>query len=320
MSDEVLVQIVADLYYPNSPYAFSVVDPKILSDIYEQFLAKTISISNGVEVKTEYKPEVKIANGVYTTPSFIVREMVRRSAESRISNPADIKEIKIADIACGSGIFLLEAYDYLLAHSLQYYVGINKSSDKLRKDDYGDDFLTIEAKKEILQKQVFGVDIDEQAVEVTKFSLLLKLLEDVPVSEIEALAMRREKILPSLEGNIVCGNSIVDEKYLAYRGIASLDHAELSLVKPFDWKSAFPGIFTHGGFDIVIGNPPYTKIQNMVHYSPREVGYYQSKFSPYLSSHGNNFDKYHLFFERAISLLSEKGCVGFIIPHKFMTH
>ena len=319
LSDEVLVQIVADLYYPNSPYAFSVVDPKILSDIYEQFLAKTISISNGVEVKTEYKPEVKIANGVYTTPSFIVREMVRRSAESRISNSADIKEIKIADIACGSGIFLLEAYDYLLAHSLQYYLGLNTSNDKLRKDDYGDDFLTIEAKKEILQKQIFGVDIDEQAVEVTKFSLLLKLLEDVSVSEIEALAVRREKILPSLEGNIVCGNSIVDGKYLAYRGIAALDHTELSLVKPFEWRSAFPGIFTQGGFDIVIGNPPYTKIQNMVHYSPREVEYYQSKFSPYLSSHGNNFDKYQLFFERAISLLSEKGCVGFIIPHKFMT-
>lgn len=318
LSNETLIQVVADLYYPNSPYAFSVVDPKILSDIYEQFLAKTISIGANAEINVEYKPEAKIANGVYTTPSFIVREMVHRTIENRILNPADIEKIRTADIACGSGIFLLEVYDYLLAHSLQYYLEISNVS-KLRKDDYGDDYLTIEAKKEILQKQIFGVDIDEQAVEVTKFSLLLKLLEDVSVSEIDAIGKKGEKILPSLEANIVCGNSIVDGKYLIYRGVSTLDHAELSLVKPFEWRAVFPSVFSEGGFDIIVGNPPYTKIQNMVHYSPQEVEYYQSQYSPYLSSHSHNFDKYQIFFERAISLLSVSGCVGFIIPHKFMT-
>jgi hypothetical protein len=170
-----------------------------------------------------------------------------------------------------------------------------------------------------LQKQIFGVDIDDQAVEVTKFSLLLKLLEDVSLDEIDSIAKKKGKILPQLENNILCGNSLVDGKYLSYRGVPALRPAELMLVKPFDWESAFPLIFTSGGFDVIIGNPPYTKIQNMVHYSPQEVGYYQSKHAPYLSPHGKNFDKYHLFFERAVSLIAENGCVGFIIPHKFMT-
>lgn len=318
LSNDVLIRIVADLYFPNSPYAFSVVDPMILSDIYEQFLAKTIVIGVNGGINIEFKPEAKIANGVYTTPTFIAREIVSRSIENKLSDPEEIKIIKVADIACGSGIFLLEAYDYLLAHCLDFYLK-NNNKDKLRKDDYGDYHLAIDTKKEILQKQIFGVDIDEQAVEVTKFSLLLKLIEDLSFAEINEIENKKEKILPSLEQNILCGNSIVDGGYLSFRGVSNLDHNEFSIVKPFDWNSSFPFIFSHGGFDVIIGNPPYTKIQNMVHYAPTEVAYYKSETAPYKSSHGNNFDKYQLFFERAVSLLSEKGCLGFIIPHKFMT-
>lgn len=318
LSNEVLIEIVSDLYLPNSPYAFSVVDPQILGDIYEQFLAKTIVRGADGEVGVEYKPEFKIANGIYITPSFVVREIVKRTIGNRISEPEEIEKIKIADIACGSGIFLLEAYEYLLSHYLELYLSSGNKS-KLRKDAYGDYYLTIDIKKEILQKQIFGVDIDEQAVEVTKFSLLLKLLEEVPLDEIDSICKKKHKILPSLDNNILCGNSLVDGKYLSYRRVSTLSPAELMTVKPFEWKSAFSLVFTGGGFDVIIGNPPYTKIQNMVHYSPEEVNFYQSKYAPYLSPHGKNFDKYHLFFERAVSLVAEKGCVGFIIPHKFMT-
>lgn len=318
LSNDILLLIVKDLYYPNSPYTFSVVEPKILGDIYEQFLAKTISIKENGEIDIEYKPEVKIANGVYTTPSFIVREIINKTIENKILDPSDVLKLKIADISCGSGIFLLEAYGFLLDHILDFCIKNNINND-LRKDDYGDYYLTVEAKKSILQNQIFGVDIDEQAVEVTKFSLCLKLLEDVSISEIDAIGRRKEKILPSLEATILCGNSIVNSKYLSFRGVTSLDSSELSIVKPFEWSVSFPQVFSKGGFDIIVGNPPYTKIQNMIHYSPKEVEFYQSDFAPYLSSHGSNFDKYHLFFERAFSLLSENGCLGFIIPHKFMT-
>jgi hypothetical protein len=113
LSNEVLIEIVTDLYYPNSPYAFSVVDPKILGDIYEQFLAKTIVSGSHGKVCVEYKPEVKVANGIYITPSFVVREIVKRTIGNKISKPEEIENIKVADIACGSGIFLLEAYEYL---------------------------------------------------------------------------------------------------------------------------------------------------------------------------------------------------------------
>jgi len=318
ISNSVLIKIVSDLYYPNSPYAFSVIDPKILGDIYEQFLARIVTKNQSNNINLEYKPEVKIANGVYTTPSFIVKEIVKETVSRKIVDTGEILKIKVADIACGSGIFLLEAYDNLLASYLDNCIKQNNKSD-LRIDDYGDSYLRIEAKREILQKQIYGVDIDEQAVEVTKFSLLLKLLEDVSLPEINSLVEKKEKVLPSLEKNILCGNSIVDASYLSYRSSSEIDKSENNLVRPFVWRQSFPFVFSNGGFDVIVGNPPYTKIQHMVQYSPKEVEYYKSEFSPYLSAHANNFDKYHLFFERGVALLAKDGYLGYIIPHKFMT-
>ena len=90
-------------------------------------------------------------------------------------------------------------------------------------------------------------------------------------------------------------------------------------VNPFTWAEEFPEEMGRGGFDVIVGNPPYIRIQNMSAYSPEEVAFYQNAVSPYSTARQDNFDKYSLFIERAISLLRPDGRLGFIVPHKFTT-
>lgn len=323
ISDEVLLEIVHDLYYPNSPYTFSVIEPKLLGDIYDQFISKTVHIDDHNKPTIVTKPEVKAAQGVFITPYFIVREIVQKTFETKLENNRSIESVrtlKILDSSCGSGIFLVEAYKYLLDTYLDLYIKSN-STEHLRQDDNGDHVLALGEKKRILLNHIYGVDIDEQAVEVAKFSLLLKVIEDVPKGEVDVELLHRNKALPSLDINLVCGNSLIDEDYIKFRQPDEISKDEFHDIKPFSWKNKFPVIFNqdHNGFDIIVGNPPYTKIQNMIQYLPKEAEYYQSEESPYISSKSNNFDKYQLFIERSIQLLNKEGVLGYIVPHKFMT-
>lgn len=321
LSNETLVEIVKDLYYPLSPYTFSVIDPKILGDIYEHFISRKIVIKPNGIIELEIKPEVKIANGVFTTPTLIVKQILEKTMVKYISdNNLDLLEkTTVADIACGSGVFLLEAYKILLDLYLAIYIKC-ESNEHLRKNDSGDFLLTLDERRRILTTHIFGVDIDEQAVEVAKFSLSLRLIEDIPAGELEICLSKGKKILPSLEENIKCGNSLIDDEYFKFRNTKSVNTSELHQIKPFDWKKEFPKIFKEGkGFSIVVGNPPYTKIQNIIHYFPKESKFYRSSLSPFLSSKSNSFDKYQLFIERALTLLKDGGALGFIVPHKFAT-
>jgi len=317
ISDEVLLKIVSDLYYPNSPYTFSVVDPKILGDIYEQFLAKKIVKKNN-KIILETKPEIKLSNGIFTTPHYVTRYIVDKTLGEKLGRTSskEIGKLKIADISCGSGIFLVETYDHLLKYYLNYYhtKGISK---KLYKDDNNDYFLNLKEKKNILLNHIYGLDIDEQAVEVAKFSLSVKLLEEMTEGEFKIAVQRGEKILPSLEKNILCGNSLVDKNYLSFRGTKNIGNSELDFIRPFDWENFFGKADKEGTFDIIIGNPPYIKIQNMVSYAPLEVNFYKSKESLFVSAKSDNFDKYQLFVEKAIGLLKNNGYLGYIIPNKF---
>ncbi len=163
-----------------------------------------------------------------------------------------------------------------------------------------------------------GVDIDANAVEVARFSLLLKLIED------ESEAGLREYVdhtgtptLPELNGTLRAGNSLVSQaEWAAARG--ALPARLLEKVNPFSWTDEFPAEQVHGGFDVIVGNPPYIRIQNMQTYSPEEAAFYQSAGSPYTTACQDNFDKYALFIERSLSLVGPDGRLGFIVPHKFM--
>lgn len=324
ISDKVLIDIFRELYYPESPYLFSVVESSILGEIYEMFLAREISILADKTIVVIEKPEVVESSGVVATPQYIVDKIVDRTLGPLCygKSPDELSRLRVADICCGSGPFLLASYDYLLNLHLEWY--LRDGAANHRDEIYGASqdvwHLTLHEKQRILLNNIFGVDIDIRAVEVARFSLLLKVLEDESAGAIEShFARYNSRALPNLNENIKCGNSLVDSTYFDYDEDSLTSAEQMCLLNPFDWDKGFADVSRQGGFDAIVGNPPYIRIQNMVKYAPEEVGYYKSDFSPFTCGKNNNFDKYYLFVERSLSLLNPSGRLGYIVPHKFFT-
>lgn len=315
VDDKVLKAIVAQLYYPQSPYEFSVLPAEILGNVYEQFLGRVIRLTKGHRAVVEEKPEVKKAGGVFYTPADIVGTLVAgtlgRLCEEKA--PKQIKALKVVDPACGSGSFLLQAYQLLLDRHLDWYR--EHQPERHKKEVFlgpgGQWRLTTAEKHAILLSSIYGVDIDRQAVEVTKLSLLLKVLEGETDETLRHFGLFGERALPSLEQNIKCGNSLIGHE--ALNGLLP-DPEELVRINPFDWKREFPQVFKDGGFDAVVGNPPYIRIQTMQEWAPREVELYKTL---YRSAACGNYDIYVVFVEKGLSLLGPSGRLGFILPHKF---
>ena len=324
ISDAVLGEIITELYYPKSAYTFAVVEPGILGEVYELLLGESLEIRPKKQVEVVLKPEVKASGGVCATPQYIVENIVRKTIGAQIKGKTltQLTSYTSADIACGSGIFLLVAYQALLDYYRDWYVqdGAKKHvGPRLFEAGMGRLELTLEERRKILIQHIYGVDIDEQAVEVARFSLLLKLIERETADSIKAYVVAHKlPSLPSLDSNIQHGNSLVTTKTLkdVYPKTAT---ALVPIVVPFDWEVAFPFIKDRGGFSSILGNPPYIRIQNMVGYSPEEVEIYRDKKFGYSTANTDNFDKYELFTERAVNLLEPAGVLGFIIPNKFFT-
>ena len=320
IDDSVLKGIIKDLYYPESPYEFSVLPTEILGNIYERFLGKVIRLTEGHHAKVEEKPEVKKAGGVYYTPEYIVDYIVQntvgRLCEGK--SPKTVSELRILDPACGSGSFLLGAYAYLLNYHLDYYTKQGKPErfkDQVYQGKGGAWYLTIKEKKRILLNNIYGVDIDPQAVEVTKLSLLLKVLEGESKDVFERQQkLFRERVLPDLDNNIKCGNSLVGHDIYSGGAQTTLTAEEKYRINAFDWEREFEGVIKGGGFDAVVGNPPYAKIQAMKEWAPVEVEVYKRLFT---SASEGNYDIYVVFVEKALRLLNDRGVLGFILPHKF---
>ena len=318
MDDKVLKDIFGNLYYPESPYEFSVLSADILGQVYERFLGKVIRLTAGHQAKVEEKPEVRKAGGVYYTPDFITKEIVRQTIGAQIEakTPKQVAKLRFCDMACGSGSFLIAAFQFLIDWHRDYYV--KDSPEKHSKILYrsGDDWrLATDEKKRILLNNIYGADIDSQAVEVTKLSLLLKVLEgESQESLTKQFELFHERALPDLGRNIQCGNSLI--------GVEAYQHQQLSLlpvedryrINLFDWAQAFPQVFGQGGFDAIIGNPPYIRIQTMKEWAPVEVELYKEL---YRSAGAGNYDIYVVFVEKALRLLNKTGRLGFILPHKF---
>lgn len=321
VSNEVLAQIASELYLPKSPFDFSVIPPEVLGEVYDRFLGSRVEVA-GSRLRVSEKPETVAGGGVVPTPLYVVRRIVEHSLEPLLEGGSlvDASRVRVADIACGSGVFLLGALEYLMEWHRRAYVTLgaaNFAGDKLYDAGDGDFRLTLAEKRRIVGANVFGVDIDSEAVEVAKFSLLLKLLEDeTPASIADYMSKTGERALPDLAENIKCGNSLVSPgEYLRYDPTPS--EVVVRKLNAFDWRSEFKEVSRAGGFDAIIGNPPYVRIQNMVQYAPEEVDLYQSQVSPYEYIRDANFDKYALFIERAIGLLRKAGILGFIVSHKF---
>ena len=316
IDNKVIRTIINELYYPECPYEFSVLSVEILGSAYEQFLGKVIRITPAHHAKIEEKPEVRKAGGVYYTPQYIVDYIVKNTVGKLIEGktPDEISQLRIVDPACGSGSFLIGAYQYLMDYHLNLYAAGGKSS-KGRRDQplTPDGHLSTSEKKRILLNNIYGVDIDVNAVEVTKLSLLLKCMEGETEASIKhQLTLWNERILPTLENNIKCGNSLIDMDIYS----SELDFGIEKKIKPFNWKSAFNEIFSRGGFDVVMGNPPYIRIQSLVANSPDQRNYFSRNYKSALKG---NYDIYVLFIEQALNIINPTGRVSFILPHKFFT-
>jgi type I restriction-modification system DNA methylase subunit len=321
IDDKVLKDIIIHLYYPDSSYEFSVMPADILGSVYEQFLGKVINLTPGHRAVVEDKPEVKKAGGVFYTPSYIVDYIVKQTVGRLVEGktPKQIESIRVLDPACGSGSFLIVAYQFLLDWYHRYY--ISHDPEKLAKGKNpvlvaargGGWALTTAERKRILLAHIFGVDIDSQAVEVTKLSLLLKVLEGETTQSVQR-ELIHQRVLPDLGDNIKCGNSLIGPDFYDQAEMDLLDDEARYRVNVFDWKSAFPEAFKQGGFDCVIGNPPYVRIQAMKEWAPIEVEFYKKA---YRSAASGNYDLYVVFVEKALQLLSPKGRSGYILPHKF---
>ena len=314
IDDKVIKGIVAQLY-ERSPYDFSAIPVEILGNVYEQFLGRVIHLTDGHQARVKDKPAVKKAGGVFYTPSFIVKHIIDRSLGPlcKGKTPKQLKSLRVLDPACGSGSFLLQAYQLLLDEHLAWYETHDPASHK--KEVFlgpGKKWrLTTAEKHAILLSSIYGVDIDTQAVEVSKLSLLLKVLEGETAQTIRQFGLFGERALPSLERNIRCGNSLIEPGHM--KGLFT-DEEERRRINAFDWKREFPKVLAEGGFDVVIGNPPYIRIQAMQEWAPREVELYKDL---YRSASTGNYDIYVVFVERALKLLKDEGRLGFIIPQKF---
>lgn len=322
VSDSVIIEIFQSLYYPNNSYEFGVIDPYIIGQIYELFLDEALVIREDGHIETQEKPEVVDSQGAVNTPKnitdIIIEETLRPLYENR--TPEEVAQYRIADICCGSGNFLLSAFEYIVNYHIEYYRNHDRENAERRGDIYQlagstNYILSYERKRSILKNNIFGVDIDPLAVEVSKFSLLLKALENSSLEEAEAFHQRtNQRILPNLDENIKNGNSLVNMAYARFDRSVYQNVSLMNKLKMFDWNAEFG----NRKFDAIIGNPPYIRVQNMVHYSREEYDFYKSNHSPYVTAQTDTLDKYYLFIEKGLTLLNDGGMLGYIVPHKFM--
>lgn len=284
--------IIRQLYFPESPYSFSVFSSDILGHIYEIFIAEKLAIKDG-ELQIVKKPENEDRD-VVTTPTYIIREILRQTITPLCKDKSakEILKLKIADIACGSGAFLLEAYQLLNDILIDYY--IQHDTSKLVQIGENSYRLKYAEKKQLLKNCIYGVDKDFNAAEASKFGLLLKLLEN----EDSASLINEHPILPDLAKNIFFGNSLLSSN--------DINAKDASEINPFNFGTM--------RFDAIIGNPPYLTTEGMKNVTPKELPLYKNKYA----SAYKQFDKYIVFVERAMDLLKDNGLLGYIVPLKFM--
>lgn len=300
LDNAIILHMILSLYYPLSSFLFDIVEPSLLGKVYEQFLTKKLAI---IEEKLELVDKNEYEDRfVVTTPVHIVKYMVKEALEEKCINktPEQILKLKIADIACGSGVFLVEALQFLQDYCINWYLK-NEPSHLIGLGN-GKYKLPLSDKKNILLNCIYGVDIDAHAVQVCKFSLLIKLIEDETSPSVKNVA----PILPNLDKNVLTGNSLIERD-----DIQSSDLELIKKVRPFNWKTINNG----EQFDIILGNPPYEKTEDIhLFETDEEISIYKQKYKDVARK---QFDKYFLFIEKAIRLLSPDGVLEYIVPNKF---
>ncbi len=304
--DAALSKLLAEIILDGlEAYSFFKMPVELLGSIYERYLGKTLHIL-GRGVKLEDKPEVRKAGGVYYTPKYVVDYIVEQTVGKLVEGKSakELAKLKILDPACGSGSFLLGAFSKLVEAHLALKTperAPDAAQPALLQDaELRQTRLTFQDKAAILKNNLFGVDIDPQAVEITMMSLYIKLLEG------ERGLMTGQGVLPRLNENILCGNSLIGFD------IGELSDAERGRINPFDWASKSTGfgeIMASGGFDAVIGNPPYGAT-----YGRPEEKYFRDTFAVF----GEIKDVYACFVKQALQKLALNGRFSFIVPSAWL--
>lgn len=300
LNNEIIMDMIRSLYYPRSPYVFNVIESNLLGQIYEMFLKQKLTLTNGIISLVAV--DTNINRDIVITPIEIVKYIVKKTLEPLVEGktPSQIVELRIADIACGSGVFLLEAYDFLIQYCINWYV--ENDVARLIPYEQGVFNLLFEDKKRILLACIYGIDIDINAVEIAKFSLLIKLLENETTPSLGD----EVSLLPNLDDNIKPGNALIDFTNI---DVHRLEMTVRDAIFPFDWS------FRNGtrSFDAIVGNPPYVTTEDMQALLPiEELSVYRTYSTAY-----KQFDKYFIFIERGLQKLKDNGLLCYIIPNKF---
>ncbi len=298
--DRVIQSIVTNLYSPQSPFSFAVLDATFLGLVYEATLAEHLVIVQPgglrparVELKEKREYEHR---EVVTTP----QELVDRTVDEAIAAlDTATSEPTTLDFAVGSGRFLLAVLDRLIQTATAAHSPRSRLLLKVGPNDYR---LKFEEKCRLLVDNLYGIDIDYNAVEVAKFSLLVRLLQDENKHTLPS--SRSTSILPYLDNNIWCGNTLV-------RALEGVPPEQEELTNPLDRATtSLPS-----DADLVVGNPPYMKTEDMKKFDAVELAYLKSNYSTSFQQ----FDKYFAFVEFAASYLRGDGVMGLVIPNKWMT-
>ncbi|MDE6000328.1 MAG: N-6 DNA methylase [Bacteroidaceae bacterium] len=315
IDNDVFERFLRHLYYP-SPYRFDVIPLKTLSDIYDLFLGYELVV-NASNVTDTLRSEFKKSNGVVTTPTHIVNQVIGCTIpETALKNipTSDILNLKIVDIACGSGAFLVGVFDHL-TKELENRIDRGEEIAPGFVVQVGNrSLMTLEGRRAVINHCLYGVDINPEAVEVAKMSLSLKLIDSYLQSDFEAAGLLGSQILQGIGANIKCGNSLVGEDIQTMYPSILKDVAQLQATNAFDWHASFPDVFEKGGFDYVVGNPPYVEVKNYNVALPYMAAYVKGF---YASAKNGKTDLAMPFIEQGVRLLNEHGRLGYIVQKRF---
>jgi len=308
-------------------YDFSRMSLDVMGAVYERFLAHKLSQVGGRRIVIEDTDELRKKEGIYYTPRYIVDYIVAHTLDEKTKpilaeaktllgyknfkgaskKIRELSQIKVLDPAMGSGSFLLRAFDWLV----ETYNDYNRECRRYKKETNGHGALfdadtdmaeeVLEAPHHVLTENIFGVDLDAQAVEIAGLNLWIRYMALEKDRLQDKLRHQMRDLLPSLANNLKRGNSLIDDAKVA--GDAA-----------FNWKKEFPETMKRGGFDVVIGNPPYERIQTMMGNAPQVVEFLKAN---YRSGASGNFDIYVCFIEHGLELLNAGGIFGYICPNKF---
>ncbi|WP_394869696.1 Eco57I restriction-modification methylase domain-containing protein [Clostridioides difficile] len=316
IDDNAFTEFIENLYDP-SPYRFNVIPTQLLASMYERFLTFEICLQNNkiTQIKKDFYTKQQ---GAVSTPEYMVKFVLNNLLNklNDINSISQLLEIKILEPACGSGTFLIAILDYLVDKVIQLYRnGLVTEQEKSMFVVDGEIILPkVELKRSIINNCIYAVDMDYNAVDVAKMSLALKMIEnyELPLFNKDLGLINPKLLLNSIGKNIIHGNTLIKEDIEEY--FEDIKEENLFEIIPLNIEDKFDRIFKiKGGFDYIIGNPPYVETKNYIDTIPYCREYFRKKYTV----DENKADMCIFFIERCHDLLNNNGKIAFICQRRF---